>query len=59
WMIWNNHTEGGFFCPEPQMNLVNAPHLPDIPAEESGLIGLEPGELFEQSSRLYPIRPRN
>ncbi|CAH1199481.1 MULTISPECIES: aldose 1-epimerase [unclassified Paenibacillus] len=59
WMIWNNNTEGGFFCPEPQMNLVNAPNLPEIPAEESGLIGLEPGELFEQSSRLYPIRPRN
>lgn len=54
-MIWNNNMGGEFFCPEPQMNLVNAPNVEGIPAEEIGLIGLEPGELFEQSSRLYPI----
>lgn len=23
WMIWNNNMEGGFFCFEFQMNLVN------------------------------------
>ncbi|WP_127540180.1 aldose 1-epimerase [Paenibacillus illinoisensis] len=55
WMIWNNNTEGGFFCPEPQMNLVNAPNVQGLPAEEIGLVGLEPGEIFEQASRLYPI----
>ncbi|MGO4731262.1 aldose 1-epimerase [Paenibacillus sp. 2KB_22] len=55
WMIWNNNMGGEFFCPEPQMNLVNAPNVEGIPAEEIGLVGLEPGELFEQSSRLYPI----
>ena len=25
WMIWNNEATEGFFCPEPQINLVNAP----------------------------------
>ncbi|MEO3947817.1 aldose 1-epimerase [Gorillibacterium sp. CAU 1737] len=52
WMIWNNGGEVGFFCPEPQMNLVNAPNV-DLPAEEIGLISLAKGELFEETSRLY------
>ncbi|THF84140.1 aldose 1-epimerase [Cohnella fermenti] len=55
WMIWNNGARGGFFCPEPQINLVNAPNV-DLPAEDIGLIGLEQGELWEETSRLYVIR---
>ncbi|MNW64565.1 hypothetical protein D3C74_428610 [compost metagenome] len=55
WMIWNNNACNEFFCPEPQMNLVNAPNVEGISAEESGLVGLQPGELYEQTSRLYPI----
>lgn len=55
WMIWNNNMEDNFFCPEPQMNLVNAPNVKGASAEEIGLIGLEAGEIFEQTSRLYPI----
>ncbi|WP_058301987.1 aldose 1-epimerase [Gorillibacterium timonense] len=54
WMIWNNGGAEGFFCPEPQMNLVNAPKV-DLPADEIGLIGLAPGEIFEETSRLYLI----
>lgn len=54
WMIWNNGAQGGFFCPEPQVNLVNAPNI-DLPAEEIGLIGLERGEIWEETSRLYLI----
>lgn len=52
WMIWNNGAQEGFFCPEPQINLVNAPHV-DLPADEIGLFSLEPGEIWEESSRLY------
>lgn len=52
WMIWNNGATEGFFCPEPQINLVNAPKV-DLPADEIGLFGLEPGEYWEESSRLY------
>lgn len=55
WMIWNNKATPGFFCPEPQMNLVNAPNGPELPAEEIGLIGLGQGELWEETSRLYLI----
>ncbi|MGN7453393.1 aldose 1-epimerase [Paenibacillus pasadenensis] len=52
WMIWNNFATEGFFCPEPQVNLVNAPKSP-LPAEEIGLFRLEPGEIWEERARLY------
>lgn len=52
WMIWNNNACGKFFCPEPQINLVNAPNV-DLPADEIGLFGLEPGEIWEETARLY------
>lgn len=55
WMIWNNFATEGFFCPEPQMNLVNAPNVKGMSADEIGLIGLEPGEVWEETSRLYLI----
>ncbi|CAG7611106.1 Aldose 1-epimerase [Paenibacillus solanacearum] len=54
WMIWNNNAGGRFFCPEPQVNLVNAPNV-ELPAEEIGLHALEPGAIWEASSRLYAI----
>lgn len=52
WMIWNNGAQGGFFCPEPQINLVNAPNL-DMKLDEVGLFSLEMGEIWEETSRLY------
>ncbi|MBD2867898.1 aldose 1-epimerase [Paenibacillus arenilitoris] len=52
WMIWNNNATPGFFCPEPQLNLVNAPNV-DLPADEIGLVALEPGGIWEETSRLY------
>lgn len=52
WMIWNNGATEGFFCPEPQINLVNAPKV-DLPAEQIGLFSLEPGEIWEETARLY------
>ncbi|SDC66713.1 aldose 1-epimerase [Paenibacillus sp. UNCCL117] len=55
WMVWNNQAAGQFFCPEPQINLVNAPNV-DLPAEETGLVRLAPGEIWEETSRLYVVR---
>lgn len=52
WMIWNNGGREGFFCPEPQVNLVNAPNT-DLPAEEIGLFSLAPGEVWEETGRFY------
>jgi aldose 1-epimerase len=57
WMIWNNNATEGFFCPEPQINLVNAPNV-SLPAESIGLIALEPGEIWEETSRLYQINKK-
>ncbi|MDR0267537.1 aldose 1-epimerase [Paenibacillus sp.] len=56
WMIWNNDVCGKFFCPEPQMNLVNAPNITGSPAEEIGLVGLEPGERWVETSSFYAIK---
>ncbi|MBB6692147.1 aldose 1-epimerase [Cohnella xylanilytica] len=55
WMIWNNGAREGFFCPEPQISLVNAPGI-DRPAEEIGLFSLDPGDIWEETSRLYVKR---
>jgi aldose 1-epimerase len=52
WMIWNNNKTPGFFCPEPQINLVNAPNV-NLPAEQIGLLSLKTGEIWEETSRLY------
>lgn len=52
WMIWNNGACGQYFCPEPQINLVNAPNV-KLPADEIGLFSLSPGEIWEETSRLY------
>jgi aldose 1-epimerase len=52
WMIWNNGATEGFFCPEPQINLVNAPNV-DLPADEIGLFSLAKGDIWEETSRLY------
>lgn len=49
WMIWNNKAAGGFFCPEPQINLVNAPNV-RLPNESKGLIALQPGEVWTETS---------
>lgn len=55
WMIWNCNRSESFFCAEPQMNLVNAPNV-NLPADQIGLIGLKPGEIFEETSRIYLVR---
>ncbi len=52
WMIWNNNATPGFFCPEPQLNLVNAPNVA-LPHDQMGLVSLEPGGIWETTSRLY------
>jgi aldose 1-epimerase len=52
WMVWNNFAKEGFFCPEPQINLVNAPNV-KLPDHDIGLYGLAPGQIWEETSRLY------
>ncbi len=54
WMFWNHFNKGQFFCPEPQVNLVNAPNM-ELPHEDIGLFSLAPGEIWEETGRLYVI----
>jgi aldose 1-epimerase len=54
WMVWNNFAKEGFFCPEPQINLVNAPNMDQL-GDDIGLYGLAAGEIWEETSRLYVI----
>ncbi|MGG1550814.1 aldose 1-epimerase [Paenibacillus ferrarius] len=54
WMIYNNGAQEGWFCPEPQINLVNAPNV-NLPANQIGLASLAPGEIWEETSRLYAV----
>ncbi|MDO7904855.1 aldose 1-epimerase [Paenibacillus sp. JX-17] len=53
WMVWNCGASRQFFCPEPQMNMINAPNVQGMDPEEIGLVGLAPGDIFEETSRLY------
>ncbi|WP_240702779.1 aldose 1-epimerase [Cohnella luojiensis] len=52
WMVYNAAANGKFFCPEPQTGMVNAPNV-GLPAEQTGLIRLNPGERWTAVSRMY------
>ena len=52
WMVWNNKSSRAYFCPEPQTSQVNAPNS-SLPREQSGLIALEPGQQWSETSYLY------
>ncbi|MFC7442602.1 aldose 1-epimerase [Laceyella putida] len=52
WMMYNGDAKSGFFCPEPQTNMVNAPNVP-LSAEQTGLVLLEPGETWSETSRFF------
>ncbi len=55
WMIWNNEAKSGFFCPEPQTSVINAPNL-SLDREQTGIIALAPNRIWEETSRLYVIQ---
>ncbi len=55
WMIWNNDAQAGFFCPEPQTSVINAPNLA-LAKEQTGIIALGPNQIWEETSRLYAIQ---
>ncbi|HEX7055811.1 MAG TPA: aldose 1-epimerase [Bacilli bacterium] len=49
WMLYNGKASREFFCPEPQIGMVNAPNV-DLPPETTGLCLLKPNEVWEASS---------
>lgn len=52
WMLWNDGARGGFFCAEPQTNMVNAPNI-SRPLSETGVVLLKPGQSFREFSQLH------
>lgn len=52
WMVYNNSANGKFFCPEPQVGMVNAPNV-KLPAETTNVLRLEPGATWSGVSRMY------
>ena len=52
WMVYNAAAGGEFFCPEPQTGMVNAPNA-GLPADQTGLIRLEPGQSWSAVIRMY------
>lgn len=51
WAIWNDDGHKGFICPEPMSWVTNAPNL-DLPADQTGYRLLEPGQTWEEWSRI-------
>ena len=54
WVVWNDHGDKGYFCPEPCTWIIDAPNQP-LPADESGYVELAPQESKTISQRLYTI----
>ena len=52
WVIWNDHGDKGYFCPEPCTWIIDAPNQP-IPGEESGYRELAPGESHTVTEKIY------
>ncbi len=54
WIIWNDHGDKGYFCPEPMTWVIDAPNLP-IPPQESGYLELAPGESKTVTEKIYTV----
>ena len=54
WVIWNDHGDKGYFCPEPCTWIIDAPNQP-LPADESGYKELKPGERKTISQKIYTM----
>lgn len=52
WIIWNDHGDKGFFCPEPCTWIIDAPNQP-IPSDESGYVELAPGQSKTVTEHIY------
>ena len=52
WVVWNDHGDKEYFCPEPCTWIIDAPNQP-IPADESGYRELAPGESHTLTERIF------
>ena len=54
-MIWNDHGDKGYFCPEPMTWIIDAPNQ-HIPVDESGYRELAPGESHTLTETIYTTK---
>ncbi|MCR5148861.1 MAG: aldose 1-epimerase [Eubacterium sp.] len=54
WIIWNDHGDKGYFCPEPMSWIIDAPNL-NLPNEESGYVELAPGASKTVTEKIYSL----
>lgn len=54
WIIWNDHGDKGYFCPEPMSWIIDAPNLP-LSQSESGYMELAPGESKTVTEKIYSV----
>ena len=54
WIIWNDHGDKGYFCPEPMSWIIDAPNLP-LSESESGYTELAPGESSTVTEKIYSV----
>jgi aldose 1-epimerase len=52
WIVWNDHGDKGYFCPEPMTWIIDAPNLPLTP-DESGYVELAPGQSKTLTEKIY------
>lgn len=54
WIIWNDHGDKGYFCPEPMSWNIDAPNLSGDPSV-TGYVELAPGESKTLRERIFTI----
>lgn len=54
WVVWNDHGQKGFFCPEPSTWLIDAPNQP-MPNDESGYAEIAPGASKTLTEKIYTV----
>jgi aldose 1-epimerase len=52
WIMWNDHGDKGYFCPEPMSWIIDAPNLSGDPSV-TGYVELAPGESKTITERLF------
>lgn len=55
WVLWNGDGKGGFAALEPQTWVIDAPNSA-LPARQTGMAGLGPGESWRGACRLRLLR---
>lgn len=54
WIIWNDHGNNHYFCPEPMTAMIDAPNM-NMPFEKTGYQEIAPNQIFTASQHFFSI----